>query len=227
MLNPALQLTTTSVHLNFNLCMFHTCGQSLESCLTLCDLMGPGLPSSSVHGMFQLRILEWIVMTSSRRSYWPRDWTCASCISCITGGFFSCMLSSGISLSSACNFCLCTMICNVSLKWSKVKWKLLSGVWLFVTHGLYSPWNSPGQNTSAGSLSFLQGIFSTWGSSPGLPHCRQILYKVSHKGSPRILQWIAYPFSSGSFQYRNQTGVSYIAGGFFTNWAIREALICL
>ena len=161
MLNSALQLTTTSVHLNFNLCMFHTCGQSLESCLTLCDPMGRSLPSSSVHGIFQLRILEWIVMTSSRRSYWPRDWTRASCISCITGGFFTCMLRSGISLPSACDFCLCTMICNVSLKWSEVKWKLLSGVWLFVTRGLYSPWNSPGQNTSAGSLSFLQGIFST------------------------------------------------------------------
>ena len=161
MLNSALQLTTTSVNLNFNLCMFHTCGQSLESCLTLCDPMGRSLPGSSVHGIFQLRILEWIVMTSSRRSYWPRDWTRASCISCITDWFVTCMLRSGISLPSACDFCLCTMICNVSLKWSEVKWKLLRSVWLFVTHGLYSPWNSPGQNTSAGSLSFLQGIFST------------------------------------------------------------------
>ena len=42
-------------------------------------------------------------------------------------------------------------------------------------HRLYSPWNSPGQNTGMGSLSFLQGIFPTQGSKPGLPHCRQIL----------------------------------------------------
>ena len=42
----------------------------------------------------------------------------------------------------------------------------------------------------------------------------------------RILAWVAYPFSSGSSQPRNWTGVSRIAGGFFTNWAIREALIC-
>ena len=37
----------------------------------------------------------------------------------------------------------------------------------------------------------------------------------------RILEWVAYPFSRGSSQLRNWTGVSYIAGGFFTNWAIR------
>ena len=38
-------------------------------------------------------------------------------------------------------------------------------------HGLYSPWNSLGQNTGVGSLSLLQGIFPTQGSNPGLPHC--------------------------------------------------------
>ena len=47
-----------------------------------------------------------------------------------------------------------------------------------------SPWNSPGQNTGVGSLCLLQGIFPTQGSSPGLPHCKQILYQLSHKGSP-------------------------------------------
>jgi len=65
-------------------------------------------------------------------------------------------------------------------------------------HGLYSPWNSLGQNTGVGSLSLLQGIFPTQGSNPGHPHCRGILYQLSHKGSPRILEWVAYPFSSGS-----------------------------
>ena len=48
-------------------------------------------------------------------------------------------------------------------------------------HGQYSPWNSPGQNTGVGSLSLLQGIFPTQGSNPGLPHCRQVLYQLSHK----------------------------------------------
>ena len=50
-------------------------------------------------------------------------------------------------------------------------------------HGL-SPWNSTGQNTGVDSLSLLQGIFPTQESNPGLPHCRQILYQLSHKGSP-------------------------------------------
>ena len=90
-------------------------------------------------------------------------------------------------------------------------------------HGQYSPWNSPGKNTGVGSLSLLQGIFPTQGSNPGLPPCRQILYQLSHKGSPRILEWVAYPFSRGSSRPRNWTRVSCTAGGFFTNWAIREA----
>ena len=63
-------------------------------------------------------------------------------------------------------------------------------------HGLYSPWNSPGRNTGVGSRSLLQRTFLTQESNPGLPHCWQILYRLSHKGSPRILEWVAYPFLS-------------------------------
>ena len=70
-----------------------------------------------------------------------------------------------------------------------------------------------------GSRSLLQGIFPTQGSNPGLPHCGWTLYHLSHQGSPRILEWVAYPFSRGSSWPRNQTGVSCIAGGFFTSWA--------
>ena len=65
-------------------------------------------------------------------------------------------------------------------------------------HGLYSPWNSPGQNTGEGSLSLLQGLFPTQRLNPGLLHCWWILYQLSHQGSPRILEWVAHPFSSGS-----------------------------
>ena len=67
----------------------------------------------------------------------------------------------------------------------------------YTVHG-----NCPGQNTGVGNLSLLQGIFQTQGSNPGLPHCRQILYQLNHKGSPRILEWVAYPFSRGSSQPR-------------------------
>src|SRR5574337_516394 len=58
-------------------------------------------------------------------------------------------------------------------------------------HGLYSPWNSPGQNTGVGTCFLLQGIFLTQGLNPGLQHCRKILNQLSHQGSPRILEWVA------------------------------------
>ena len=73
-------------------------------------------------------------------------------------------------------------------------------------HGQYSPWNSPGQNTGVGNLSLLHRIFPTQGLNLGLLHCRQILYQLSHQRSPRILEWVAYPFSSGSSRPRNRTG---------------------
>ena len=57
--------------------------------------------------------------------------------------------------------------------------------------GLYSPYNCPGQNTRVGSLSLLQGIFPTQGLNPGLPHCRWILYQLSHQRSPRWLGTVA------------------------------------
>ena len=121
-------------------------------------------------------------------------------------------------------------------------------------HGLYSPWNFPSQNTEVDSHSLLQGIFpprdQTQGANPGLLHCRQILYHLSHQGSPkvkekvtqlcltlcdpmdyivhgifqaRIVEWVAVPFSRTSPQPRYQTHVSSIAGRFFTSWATRKA----
>ena len=51
-----------------------------------------------------------------------------------------------------------------------------------------SPWTSLGQNTGVGSLSLLQGIFPTQGLTSGLPHCRRILYQLSHQGSPYIMK---------------------------------------
>ena len=88
---------------------------------------------------------------------------------------------------------------------------------------LLCPWNSPGKNTGMSSLSVLQGIFPSQGSNLGLPHCRWILYQLSHKGSPRIQEWVAVFFSSGSSRPRDWTQVSCMAGGFFTPWVTREA----
>ena len=87
----------------------------------------------------------------------------------------------------------------------------------FSVHG-----DSPSKNTGVGCHALLQGIFLTQGLNPGLPHCRWILYHLSHQGSPRILEWVAYYFSRGSSWPRNQTRVSCIAGGFFISWATRE-----
>ena len=82
--------------------------------------------------------------------------------------------------------------------------------------------NSLGKKKGVGCHAFLQGIFPIQGLNPGLPHCRQILYHLSHQGSPRIMEWVAYPFSRVSFWPRDQTRVSCIAGGVFTSWIIRE-----
>ena len=52
-------------------------------CPTLCSPMDCNLPGSSVYGIFQAKILEWVVISSSRGSSWPRDQTPVSCVSCI------------------------------------------------------------------------------------------------------------------------------------------------
>ena len=54
--------------------------KSLQLCLTLCNLMDSSWPGSSVHGIFQARILEWVAISFSRGSSPPRDQTCVSCI---------------------------------------------------------------------------------------------------------------------------------------------------
>ena len=132
-----------------------------QSCPTLSDPMDCSLPGSSIHGIFQARVLEWGAIAFSESH--------------------SVMSNSLRPLE------------------------------------LYSPWNSPGQNIGVGRLSLLQGIFPIQGLNPGLLHCRWILCQLSHKRSPRILEWVTFPFSRGSSPPRNQTGVSCSAGRFFTN----------
>ena len=61
----------------------------LQSCPTLQDPVDCSLPGSSVHGILQVGILEWVAMFSSRGSSWPRDQTCVSYGSCIAGRFFT------------------------------------------------------------------------------------------------------------------------------------------
>ena len=72
------------------------------------------------------------------------------------------------------------------LRSKKRKWKLhltLRNPMDCIVHGILQ------LETRVGSLSLLQGIFPTQVSNPGLPHCRKVFYQLSHKGSPRILEW--------------------------------------
>ena len=121
---------------------------------------------------------------------------------------------------------------NREVKWSESP-SLMSNS--LRPHGLYSPWNSPGQNTGVVNLSLLQGIFPSQRLNPGLSHCRQILYQLSHKGSPRIPERVAYPVSRGSSRTRNMNcghlhcrwilyQLSYRdeTGAYYTEWSKPE-----
>ena len=133
--------------------------KSLQSCLILCDPVDCSLPGFSVHGILQARILEWVVMPSSRVSSRSQDWSRVS---------------------------LCLLQCQVGA----------------------SPLAPP-----------------TKVAQSCLTLCDPMDYAAHGILQARILERVAFPFSRGSSQPRNWTRVSCIAGGFFTNWVIREALI--
>ena len=89
----------------------------------------------------------------------------------------------------------------------------------YIVHGIFQ----------AGILEWIAFPFARGSSQPRdqtqvSQHCRRILYKLSHKGRPRILQWVAYTFSRESSRPRNWTGVSCIEGRFFTNLVLSLSL---
>ena len=67
--------------------------------------------------------------------------------------------------------------------------------------------DSPGKKTGVRSHTLLQGIFPIQGLTPGLSHCRRILYCLSHQGSPRILKWVAYTFSNRTLTQESNRGL--------------------
>ena len=101
------------------------------------------LPGSSVHGIFQAIVLEWIAISFSK------------------------------TFESESH-----SVVTDSLQ----------------PHGLYGPWNFPGQNTGVGSFSLLQGIFPTQGLNPGFTHCGQILYQLSIREAQE--HWNGWPIPS-------------------------------
>ena len=104
---------------------------------------------------------------------------------------------------------------------------------------LLSLWDFPGKNTGVGSHFLLQEILQSQGLSPGLLHCRQVLYPLSYQGSPRALQipkspvtlllshfsqvWLFVTLWTVAPPPRDRIQVSLIAGRFFTIWATKEA----
>ena len=126
-----------------------------QSCPTLCDPIDCISPGSSVYGVLQARILQLVATASSRGSSWPRDWTC---VSCIADRFFTGQATTWLCLVTQSCLTLCDPM-DCSLPGSSVNG------------------GSPGKNTGL--------IFLTQGSNRGLLHCRQILYHLSHQGSPR------------------------------------------
>ena len=76
-----------------------------KSCLTLCDHMDCSPPGSSVHGIFQARILEWVATSFSRGSSWPRDQTR---VSCIVGIFFT----TDWAPVTTPGVCVCVCVCS-------------------------------------------------------------------------------------------------------------------
>ena len=215
-------------------------------------------PGSSVHGVFQARILEWVAIFSSRGSSQARDQTH---VSWIAGSFFitkppgktSSLKYAALKMMTwyeTCTSCSttgkspnpypllplemsvtrksmtrhfrwcelykhgdCIMWCstvdflNCPIPLLRIPPYPALQVWLparvticlhlpereshpvvsnsLWPHGLYSPWNSPGQHTGVGSLSFFQGIFLSQGSNPGLLHCRQIFLSAEPEGKPK------------------------------------------
>ena len=116
------------------------------------------------------------------------------------------------SYSPVCCVCLVAQSCPTV--WDPVDCSLPGSS----VHG-----DSPSKTTGVHCHVLLQGIFPTQRLNLSLSYCSHIPYRLSHQGSSRILEWVSFPFSRGSSQPRNRTGVSCIAGLFFTRWATREA----
>ena len=130
-------------------------------------------PSSSVYGILQARILEWVAIQFSRGSSQPRDWTQ---VSCIAGRFFTIWatretLYTGVGCHALLQGIFPTQRLNPGLPHA-----------LHVDSLLSESWGKP-KNTGMGSLSLLQGNFTIQELNPGLLHCKRILYQLSYPGN--------------------------------------------
>ena len=133
--------------------------------------MDCSLPGSSVRGILQARILEWVAMPSSRGSFWPRDRTHSPLI-LLHSQAGSLLLAPPGKPKSV-------------IKWScSVLSDSLRPHGLQPTRLLHS-WDFPGKSPGVGCHFLLQGIFPTQGSNPGLLHWQADSLPLSHQGSPK------------------------------------------
>ena len=139
------------------------------------------------NGILQAIILSRVAVPS-RGSSQPRDGTCVSCV------YLHCQAGSS-PLAPPWK----PTPSGTVLLWYESLSVVSNSLQL---HGLYSLWNSPGQNTGVGSLSLLQEIFPTHRLNSGILHCKWIFYQLSYKGNPGILEWVVPLFSSGSSRHR-------------------------
>ena len=190
-------------------------------------------PGSSIHGILQTRILEWVAIPFSRESSWPRDQTR---VSCIRGGFYH--LSPGEDHTSC--FHLEILTWHPTLYFgadpTAAKWLL---VWLVYLQPPAGPRAQGGQIflccsgwCCAPQDSPPAMVYSEVKVAQSCPTlCDPIHY--SPPGSSvhgilqtRILEWVAIPFSRGSSWPRNQTQVSCIASRFFTKSPEKPKIFC-
>ena len=131
--------------------------ESLQSCPTLCDPGDCNLPSSSVHGILQARTWEWVAVPPPGDLSEPGMEPIPPAPPALTGGFFTTSATwEAQNLQGAAEAVLRRKFQVIQVK---VKVKVTQSCPTLRPHGLYSPWNSPGQNSGVGSRSLLQGIF--------------------------------------------------------------------
>ena len=119
------------------------CVESLQLCQTLYEALGSTLPGSSVHGTLQARILEWVAMTSSRGSSWPRDQTHISISPALAGRFFTTSTTGGalvlcsyvkiwhkyclelyLEPEEGLNLALIFILANMFFSWQSIHWRI-------------------------------------------------------------------------------------------------------
>ena len=164
---------------------------------TLCDSMDYSPPGFSVHGILQARTLKCIAILFSRGSSWPRDRTR---VLCIAGGFFTVWATrEAQSESEGCS------IVSDSLWPHGVHGILQARILEWVAFLLFRECPQPSDQTQVSHIA------------------RGFLTSCATRVAQEYWSEVAYPFLGGSSWPRNVTRVSCIAGGFFTNWTIREA----